>query len=425
MSWVRPVSPVFAASLLLACSDSGAPNPAAPPAAPASNSSPSFSSAASIAIDENALGVVYTLAAADADGAIVRLALVNTPDATSFAFDSTTGELVLPARLAFASPSDFDGDNIYQLTFEAEDDDGAVSSLNVQVTITEAALKASLPPSGNFELIDWKLDLPVDSSGAFSGASDTILENDLANGYESDFFYTGPDGGLVMRSPVIGATTPNSSFARTELREMLRRGDASISTRGAGNIPNENNWALSSQPAAAQSGAGGVDGTLSVTMSVNNVTTTGTSGQVGRLIIGQIHAKNDEPVRLYYRKLPSNTRGVIYAEHEIAGGADIRFEILGDSSNNATDPVDGVSLNERFTYEIIANGNMLTVNIYNDARNLLGFADIDMSASGYDVLDDFMYFKAGAYHVNNSADPAEFAQVTIYELSNTHIGYPF
>jgi len=48
-----------------------------------------------------------------------------------------------------------------------------------------------------------------------------------------------------------------------------------------------------------------------------------------------------------------------------------------------------------------------------------------MTNSGYDVSDDFMYFKAGAYHVNNSGDPEEFAQVTIYELQNGHEGYAF
>ncbi len=423
---LRFIWPSLFFATIASCSDGGAPATApAPVAAPAPNAPPSFSSANSVTTDENALGVIFTLTATDTDGSISRLEMTNTHDAGSFAFDGATGELSLPVRLVFASPSDSDGNNAYELTFEAEDNDGAVSSFDLQVTITEAALKARLPPSGNFELIDWKLDLPIDSNGNFFGSSDTIGERELADAYESDFFYTGHDGGLVMMAPVVGATTPSASFTRTELREMLRRGDTSISTRGAGDIPNGNNWALSSQPAAAQADAGGVDGALRVTMAVNNVTTTGSSGQVGRIIIGQIHAKSDEPIRLYYRKLPSNSRGVIYADHEISGGADVRFEIIGDSSNSASNPTDGFELNERFTYEIIADGNFLTVNIYDDMGNIVGFTDIDMSASGYDVLNDFMYFKVGAYHVNNTADPAEIAQVTIYELTNTHVGYPF
>lgn len=421
----RCIMLLWAFSLVTACSGGEPARAPAPPPVATANLPPSFASAASISFDENAIGVVQTIIANDSDGTVTSLSMANTPDASAFSFSTSTGELSLPSRLVFASPSDADGNNIYELTFEARDNDGAVSQLDMQVTVTEAVLKAALPPSGNFELIDWKLDRPVDDSGNFSGRSATASEDDLAGGFESEFFFTGPDGGLVMRAPVIGATTPNASFARTELREMLRRGDTSIRTRGAGDIPNGNNWALSSQPAAAQTDAGGIDGTLRVTMAVNNVTTTGSNGQVGRIIIGQIHAKSDEPIRLYYRKLPANQRGVIYADHEISGGADIRFDIIGDSSNSAANPVDGFLLDERFTYEIIANGNMLTVNIFNETGNIVGFTDIDMSASGYDVLDDFMYFKAGNYHVNNTADPAEFSQVTIYELTNTHVGYPF
>ena len=196
-----------------------------------------------------------------------------------------------------------------------------------------------------------------------------------------------------MRSPTVGATTPNSSFVRTELREMLRRGDTNIRARGAGDLPNGNNWALSSQPAGAQAAAAGIDGVLRVTMAVNSVSATGANNQVGRFIIGQIHAKDDEPLRLYYRKLPSNNRGVIYAEHELSGGADIRSDIVGDSANDAPNPADGFLLDERFTYEIIADGNLLTVNIYNASGSLVGFTDIDMTSSGYDVLDDFFYFR--------------------------------
>lgn len=376
-------------------------------------------------MSENALGVIYTLTASDSDGTIVRRELLSTGDAGQFAFNASTGELSLSSRLSFNAPSDTDTNNIYELSFEAEDNDGASTSSQLSITIEEALLKAALPPSGNFELIDWKLDLPTDDNGNLSGANGTIDETDLANGYEGDYFFTGPDGGMVMRAPIVGATTPNSSFVRTELREMLRRGNTSISTRGAGNVPNGNNWALSSQPSAAQINAGGIDGTLRVTLAINIVTTTGSNSHTGRLIIGQIHAKSDEPIRLYYRKLPGNTHGSIYAVHEIASGPDVVFDIIGSSSNSASNPANGFRLDEKFTYEIIAIGNLLTVDVFNESGALIGTTDIDMSASGYDVVDDFMYFKAGVYHVNSTADLTEQAQVTLYELTNTHSGYPF
>ena len=76
-------------------------------------------------------------------------------------------------------------------------------------------------------------------------------------------------------------------------------------------------------------------------------------------------------------------------------------------------------LGEIFTYEIEAKGNSLDVTIL-QGNTILAEQEIDMTDSGYDVVDDFMYFKAGVYHVNDEADPEEFAQITIYELENTH-----
>jgi poly(beta-D-mannuronate) lyase len=83
-----------------------------------------------------------------------------------------------------------------------------------------------------------------------------------------------------------------------------------------------------------------------------------------------------------------------------------------------------IALNEEFSYIIDANGNFLDVEIL-QGGNLVAETTIDMSASGYDVSDDFMYFKAGVYHVNNDADPEQAAQITFYQLENNHDGYAF
>lgn len=285
-------------------------------------------------------------------------------------------------------------------------------------------LDPSLPPSGNFELIDWYLNTPEENS---SGTQLRIDEDELNDGYsDPDYFWTGEDGGMVFRVTNEGATTSaNTSFTRTELREMLRAGDTSISTRNSNGTPNLNNWVFSSAPASAQAAAGGVDGSLRATLTVNAVTETGSDSRLGRIIVGQIHAKDDEPIRLYYRKLPGNERGSIYAAHEISGGEDVYYEIVGERGNSAANPTDGLALDEIWSYEIIVNGNNLTCIIrLGDLEGAeLGRAEIDMSASGYDVFDDFMYFKAGAYNQNNTedgGDPEDFAQVTFYVLENTH-----
>ncbi len=128
---------------------------------------------------------------------------------------------------------------------------------------------------------------------------------------------------MVFRCPIGGVTTSsNTRYTRVELREMLRRGDTSISTKGV----NKNNWVFSSAPVSDQVDAGGIDGNLKATLAVNQVTTSGDYSQVGRVIIGQIHANDDEPIRLYYRKLHENSRGAVYLAHEPIGREDLYID---------------------------------------------------------------------------------------------------
>jgi poly(beta-D-mannuronate) lyase len=287
-----------------------------------------------------------------------------------------------------------------------------------------SGLAPSVPPGQNFDLLGWYLSTPEENS---SGLSTRIAEVDLAGGYEHpDYFWTSDDGGMVFRVTNEGArTSSNTSYPRTELREMLRRGDTSISTRSSDGTPTRNNWVLSSAPASAQQAAGAVDGQLKATLAVNAVTTYGSSGRVGRVIVGQIHAKDDEPIRLYYRKLPQNQRGAIYAAHEINGGDDIYYEMIGSRSNSLSDPANGIALDELWSYEILAQGNQLQVTIRRGDLYgaVIGTANIDMSASGYDIAQEFMYFKAGAYNQNNTSDGGladDFSQVTFYQLEASH-----
>ena len=279
-------------------------------------------------------------------------------------------------------------------------------------------LDPSLPPSSNFDLSDWYLSVPSDQDN--NGKADSISENQLNQGYEnSSYFYTGADGGMVFKSPISGyKTSTNTKYTRTELREMLRQGDTSISTKGV----NKNNWVFSSAPSSAQNDAGGVDGVLAATLAVNHVTTSGDSGQIGRVIIGQIHANNDEPLRLYYRKLPNNSKGSIYLAHEPNGGSDQWFEMIGSRSSSASNPSDGIALNEKFSYEIKVNGNQLTVSILREGKSPVT-QTVDMSNSGYDAADQYQYFKAGVYNQNNTGNADDYVQATFYRLVNTHDGY--
>jgi len=106
-------------------------------------------------------------------------------------------------------------------------------------------LDPNAAPSENFDLSTWKLSIPVDEG---DGTATDISVSEINNGYQnSNYFYTGDDGGMVFRCPVAGATTSvNTSYTRVELREMLRGTNTSISTQGV----NGNNWVFGTAPAS-------------------------------------------------------------------------------------------------------------------------------------------------------------------------------
>ena len=272
--------------------------------------------------------------------------------------------------------------------------------------------------TSSIQLNDWYLSIPVDEST--NSKAKSISEATLNDNYfNAEFFFLDKEGGMVFRAPIEGAkTSTNTKYTRTELREMLRRGNTSISTQGV----NKNNWVFSSAPSNDQTAAGGVDGVLNAELAVNYVTETGDSAQVGRVIIGQIHANDDEPIRVYYRKLPNNEKGAIYLAHEIEGGDDIYYELIGTRSKSAENPDNGIKLNERFGYQISVDGNLLTFTLTRAGQDDL-IEVIDMNNSGYDLGGQYMYFKAGVYNQNNSGDPKDYVQATFYRIENTHTGY--
>ena len=283
-------------------------------------------------------------------------------------------------------------------------------------------LSPDLAPGRNFDLLGWYLSTPADDDK--DGRSDRIAEVELARGATDErYFFTADDGGMVFRATVAGARTSNNTrYTRTELREMLRRGDTGIRTTNDDGSPNRNNWVLSSAPISALRAAGGIDGTLRATLAINRVTETGDSNQVGRVIIGQIHAATDEPVRLYYRKLPGHSRGSLYAVHEVSGGDDVHFDLIGSRFSDAANPADGIALGEKFGFEIETRGNALRVTISQDGA-VRAEQNIDMSDSGYDVDKDYMYFKAGVYNQNDTGEADDFVQATFYELETRHNEY--
>lgn len=262
-------------------------------------------------------------------------------------------------------------------------------------------------PAYTFDLSHWKITLPDGSerNAQWLQSGETVAEQ----------FYFNSDGSMVFRSPNVAGTTTNSRYSRSELREMLLGASPKGQTKGV----TKNNWVFSTSDPQVKQLAGAVDGTMKATLQVDHVSTTGAPGSVGVVIIGQIHASDDEPLRLHYRKLPHHTRGSIYFAHETPKGKDTWHDVIGSRANNAEDPLDGIALGEKFSYEIIARGLELTVSIYRPGKPEVS-KTITMH-SGYN--NDWMYFKAGVYNQNNkdfTDDQSDYVQATFYSLDVSH-----
>ncbi len=275
-------------------------------------------------------------------------------------------------------------------------------------------------PGDNFDLLDWSLTLPTDLNK--DKKADTVYEKSLDQGFTlKPFFYTADDGGLVFASPNVGAkTSKNTKYARTELREMLRRGNSRIKIRGL----TKNNWVFGGAHGSMKAKAGAIEGSLEGTLAVNRVSTTGDEKKVGRVIIGQIHATDDEPIRLYYRKLPANSKGAIYFAHEINGGDDVWINMIGSRSHKLSDPDDGIALNEKFSYKISVKDEVLFVTIIREGKPNIT-KHYDMKDSGYSSGNQYMYFKAGVYNQNNEGADGDYVKATFYHIHNTHNKYKF
>jgi len=292
-------------------------------------------------------------------------------------------------------------------------------------TNSDFGLSSNREPWENFDLSRWALDTPAPRNDDACRAERTWDhnwdDNDPLESSSEPFFFTHSDGGLRFVTRIDGQTTSkscNSGFVRSELREMLRAGNQNIDDTGV----TRNNWKLGYQP-GNDSNWGGVNGELNATLRVNKVTTSGDSGQVGRVIVGQIHAGNDEPLRLYYRKRSGQSKGCIYFGHEIRSDDDVWFEMIGDR-NCTSGPSNGIELNELFSYSIINDDEDITVVIRRGDRDgpIIAQRTIDMNTldSGYDRSDEWMYFKLGAYTQNDSGNGSDGDIVTFYRMSVSH-----
>ena len=231
--------------------------------------------------------------------------------------------------------------------------------------------------SDKFDLSNWNITLPVDSYGGSTGLAIEVME---LYQYESSYFYDAPDGAMVFKAMADGATTSGTQYARCELREMID-GD----TRAA--------WKLSQ------------GGTMTATLKVDSVPTLAGGGS-GKVIVGQIHGKSDELVRLYWEG------GKVFFRNDQAGTTDSEKTF---TFKNAAGQEPSIALGEKFSYMIDAYQNTLVVKIFADGQEYSSVTTINTIWQA-----DTFYFKAGAYLGTNETQGSGTGQVSFYGLDFAH-----
>ncbi|MFE4696900.1 polysaccharide lyase family 7 protein [Streptomyces sp. NPDC056738] len=244
---------------------------------------------------------------------------------------------------------------------------GLVVAATVLGTSSAGAADPNVAPGGNFDLSVWQLQEPVGSPGSPTTISSARLQG--ANGFQDAYFYTDTrDGAMTFWAPEKGVTTPNSSYARSELREMNRGGGAA-------------DWSLS--------GSHRLSATLRVVSVTSNVC-------VGQIHLGSGGSSTKPLVELYYR---ASGDIVVGTENAPSGG-------------QTTHTVGHVAVGKTWTYTIaVSGGNTIDLTV-------------NGSTTHYAIPSSFFpykqYFKAGSYNQSSSQSTTKGARVAFYGLNVSH-----
>lgn len=244
-----------------------------------------------------------------------------------------------------------------------------------------------LLPGDLLDLRTWRLGLPTDSTGRPSGTSLEIKQPQLLTYTDDSFFVNAGGDGVVFRAGVAGATTPNSRYPRSELRELAPSGALAAWTVASGTH------------------------TMTLTGSVDHLPV-----NKPQVIAAQIHSTHGFLPLLV---MASGSCGSPYCNSRYAaippGSVQLVARENGDQQTDVVDP--GYALGSRYTLRIqVTAGGTATIEYRNLATGYTSTHSFTITS------DDTQYFKAGCYTQSNLQRdaPAAFGQTTINGLTVTH-----
>jgi len=244
-------------------------------------------------------------------------------------------------------------------------------AISMGAACASGELNPNLPPSGNFNLSNWQLDIP-------DAIATTIPTSRLAYGYTDTYFYTDPiDGSMTFWCPVTGGTTPHTIYPRSELREMLNPKNPAVNWSWSGT-----HTITATESVIQVPGTGNI-----VTLQIHGITTNG--GDATPLVKMMYNRTHSSLVFFVHSSSDNNSSSI----HYIFNGINI-----GDLFSAKMQVVDGV-------LDMTVNG---TTQSYD-------FASADPNWKNLNF-----YFKAGDYTQDNVGASTEGGIVKIYSLHVAH-----
>ncbi len=193
---------------------------------------------------------------------------------------------------------------------------------------------------------------------------DGTRSEDLMNFEKKGFFYVANENNIdwvVYKTPNSGITSKTSSNTRSELGQ-------------------KKHW-------IPETG-----GKLTGTLKVQHVSTTGdaTVASSYSVVIGQIHSDEgheNEPLKIYYKKFPSHTKGSVFWNYEINTKGDNigrfdystvvwghDFSVVGTNPTKyPKEPEDGIELGEEFSYEVNVYNGIMYLTFMSDGHKTVQF----------------------------------------------------
>lgn len=261
-----------------------------------------------------------------------------------------------------------------------------------------------VPEYASIDFTNWKVTLPIDENN--NGKPDEYQPADLVNySYQNNsaikpFMYDDISDKSIVFYTYPDVSTPNSSYSRTELRELINPKSS------------RENWSLK--------GGGTMKGKLKVESITKDPES---SNEYHRVIIMQIHgiiseedmalhnfSSNNGPplLKMYWKD------GEIWAHKKSLKNESTEGDDLLDTSSDTWTDIKhnfGYVGFESFELEIIASDAKLEVILNNENKHV--FQDVSLDKWPYEN-----YFKAGNYLVSTNA--AAKSYIKYYELQVTH-----